>query len=85
MKHLDSHLLDEIRKLTPLEVTFQNMSILDRKIRIDCTAENELAALDMYHAFLTSDLFINIQITSINVNIETQQSTYTIDFAVKGE
>jgi len=85
MKHLDSKLLDEIRKLTPLQVTFQGMYIIDRKIRIECTAETELAAIDMYHAFMDSALFMNTQLALLTVNTETLQTTFTIEFAVAEE
>ena len=85
MKHLDSMLFDTIRSLTPDEVTFQLMTIADRKITIECSAENELAVIDMYHAFTDSDKFVNVSIESISVDTATQRSAFTISFAVRGE
>lgn len=83
MKQINNDLLDQIRDVTPATVYFSDLSITGRQISVSCQAESITDAMDMYHALMESDRFVNVSLSSLAVSEETGLTTYSLTFAVQ--
>ncbi len=85
MKQINNELLEQIRAVTPATVFFSDLSITGRQISVSCQAESITDAMDMYHALMESDRFVNVSLSALAVSEETGQTNYSLSFALLEE
>ena len=80
---IDSSLINDLRKLTPENTVYTSAQIVGVNLTLDCETTDPTGAMDMYHAFKNSPLFVNVSITGITISEDF--SAFTINGLLKNE
>ena len=83
MKQINSDLFDAIRLHTPDAVSFQNITYSGRQVTISAYAESVPDVMDMYHAFVESEQFVNVSLSGIDVSNEQAMPVFSLSFSIQ--
>jgi len=81
---IDTNLLNEIRKMTPVTTLINSSMIVDNVVTLNCTSNNTHDPIDMYHALLNNPNFANVTFSGFLADPETRVSAFMIAFQVTG-
>jgi Tfp pilus assembly protein PilN len=80
---IDTGLLNHIRELTPENTVFTAAQINGININLNCESTDPTGAMDMYHAFKNSPMFVQVTLSGITINEGV--SIFTINCLVDNE
>ena len=81
---VDTNLLTEIRKMTPLTTVISSSLISDNSISLTCISSNSNDPIDMFHAILNNKNFANITFNGYTTDPITGVTNFMIAFQVTG-
>ncbi len=81
---VDSALLNDLRKLTPMTTAFTASSLIGNSLDLQCQSSNNTDPLDMYHALLGSPLFTNVILGQLNTDAANGVTSFTISLQIVG-
>jgi Tfp pilus assembly protein PilN len=79
MDFINTELLNNIRVLTPPDVIYTSAQITGLNINLTCEAADVTAAMDMYHTFKNSPLFVNVIMSGITINQADNTAVFTMN------
>lgn len=80
---IDTSLVNELRRLTPENTVYTSAQINGVNVTLNCESTDPTGAMDMYHAFKNSPLFVNVSISGITISEDA--SVFTINGLLQNE